>query len=148
MEVGDKERYVVALMISDYSMELPMRLCTSRRQEKVNGGSVLGSTTCAIRPAPSSISFVLSTAMNGSPYIHCTSFLSISSRSDLTKLTGIGFLLRITNPSARIIINLVNFLHKIFSISSACFIAILNRMEFTEGSIRTRSDSFRETVSG
>lgn len=64
------------------------------------------------------------------------------------QLTGIAFLLRITNPSARIIINLVNFLHNIFSISSACLMAILSRIELTDGSIRTRSDSFRETVSG
>lgn len=44
--------------------------------------------------------------------------------------------------------NLVNFLHKIFSISSACLIAMLSRIELTEGSIKTRSDSFRETVKG
>ena len=66
----------------------------------------------------------------------------------LTELTAIGFLLRITNPSARIIMNLVNFLQRIFSISSACLIAILSRIELTEGSIKTLSDSFRETVRG
>ena len=64
------------------------------------------------------------------------------------RLTGIGFLLRITKPSARIIMNLVNLWHRIFSISSACLIAMLSRMELTDGSIRTRSDSFRETITG
>jgi len=44
--------------------------------------------------------------------------------------------------------NLVNLWHRIFSISSACLIAIDTLMELTEGSIKTRSDSLRDTTSG
>ena len=59
-----------------------------------------------------------------------------------------GFLLKTTKLSARCIMNLVNLWHKILSISSACLILMLTRMEFTEGSISTRSFSFLEIVSG
>lgn len=44
--------------------------------------------------------------------------------------------------------NRVNLWQRIFSISSACLMAMLNRMELTEGSMRTRSDSLRETMRG
>ena len=44
--------------------------------------------------------------------------------------------------------NLVNLLHRIRSISSACFILILSRIELTDGSISTRSFSFRDMVKG
>lgn len=50
--------------------------------------------------------------------------------------------------SALCIMNLVNLLHRIRSISSACLILMLSRIEFTEGSIRTRSFSFRDIVRG
>jgi hypothetical protein len=58
-----------------------------------------------------------------------------------------AFLRRITKPSARIVMNLVNFLHKILSISSACLMHIESRIELMDGSMRTFSDSFREMVS-
>jgi hypothetical protein len=65
-----------------------------------------------------------------------------------TGLTGIAFLLKITNPSARMVMNLVNFLHKILSISSACLIQMDSRIELMDGSMRTRSDSLREMRRG
>jgi hypothetical protein len=67
--------------------------------------------------------------------------------SSFSKLTGIAFLLKMIKPSALIVMNLVNCLHKIRSISSACLIQIDNRIEFTDGSMRTFSNSFREIVS-
>lgn len=63
-------------------------------------------------------------------------------------LTGIAFLLKMTNPSARMVMNLVNFLHKILSISSACLIQMDSRIELMDGSMRTRSDSLREMRRG
>jgi hypothetical protein len=42
----------------------------------------------------------------------------------------------------------VNLCTKICSISSACFIRMLTRTLFTDGSIRTRSSWFRDTVNG
>lgn len=65
-----------------------------------------------------------------------------------TTLTAIGFLLRIMKLSARPVMNLVNLWQRIFSISSACLMAILTRTELMDGSIRTRSLSFREMVRG
>lgn len=65
-----------------------------------------------------------------------------------SRLTAIGLLLRMTNPSARIIMNRVNFLQRIFSISSACLMAMDKRRELTDGSMRTRSCSLRETMRG
>lgn len=44
--------------------------------------------------------------------------------------------------------NLVNLWHRIRSISSACLILMLNLIEFTEGSIKTRSFSLREMTRG
>lgn len=44
--------------------------------------------------------------------------------------------------------NRVNLWHNIRSISSACLILILSRIELIEGSIKTRSFSFLEIVSG
>ena len=44
--------------------------------------------------------------------------------------------------------NRVNLWQRIRSISSACLIFILSRIELIEGSMRTRSFSFREIVSG
>jgi hypothetical protein len=63
-------------------------------------------------------------------------------------LTGIAFLLKMTNPSARMVMNLVNFLHKILSISSACLMQMDSRIELMDGSMRTRSDSLREMRRG
>lgn len=65
-----------------------------------------------------------------------------------TTLTAIGFLLRIMKLSARPVMNLVNLWQRIFSISSACLMAMLTRTELMDGSIRTRSLSFREMVRG
>jgi len=64
------------------------------------------------------------------------------------ELTGIGFRLKMMKLSARPVIKRVNLWHKIFSISSACLIAMLTRTELMDGSIMTRSLSFREIVSG
>lgn len=65
-----------------------------------------------------------------------------------TGLTVIGFRLRTTKFSARCIINLVNLWQRIFSISSACLILILTRIELMDGSMRTRSAGVREMISG
>lgn len=46
--------------------------------------------------------------------------------------------------SARCIMNRVNLWHRIFSISSACLIFMLTRIELIEGSTSTRSFSLRE----
>jgi hypothetical protein len=62
--------------------------------------------------------------------------------------TSIGFLLRIKKGSALCVKNRVNLCTKICSISSACFILMLTRTLFTDGSMRTRSSWFRDTVNG
>jgi hypothetical protein len=59
-----------------------------------------------------------------------------------------GFLRSTMKPSARCIRNRVNLWHRIRSISSACLILMLTRIEFTEGSTSTRSFSFRDIVNG
>src|SRR6266403_1127618 len=59
-----------------------------------------------------------------------------------------GFLRSTMKLSARCIRNRVNLWHRIRSISSACLILMLTRIEFTEGSTSTRSFSFRDIVSG
>ena len=66
----------------------------------------------------------------------------------LISLTCTGFRRSTIKLSALCIMNRVNLWQRIRSISSACFILILNRMELIEGSMRTRSFSFREMVSG
>jgi len=68
-------------------------------------------------------------------------------RKEMSK-PGIGFRLKMMKLSARPVIKRVNLWHKIFSISSACLIAMLTRTELIDGSIITRSLSFREIVSG
>ena len=77
-----------------------------------------------------------------------SSFRQLSPDVRPWELTSTGFLLRITKFSARIVMNRVNFLHKMRSISSACLIAMDMRIELIEGSTRTRSDSLREMMSG
>ena len=62
--------------------------------------------------------------------------------------TLMGFLRSTIKLSARCIKNRVNLWHRIRSISSACLILMLTRIEFTEGSMSTRSFSFRDIVSG
>lgn len=62
--------------------------------------------------------------------------------------TGTGFRRRTMKLSALCIMNRVNWWHSIRSISSACLILILSLMELTDGSMRTRSFSLREMVSG
>jgi len=62
--------------------------------------------------------------------------------------TLMGFLRSTMKPSARCIRNRVNLWHRIRSISSACLILMLTRIEFTEGSMSTRSFSFRDIVIG
>ena len=62
--------------------------------------------------------------------------------------TGTGFLLRIIKFSARPVKNLVNLCARIRSISSACLILILIRIELIDGSIRTCSFSFRAMCIG
>ena len=80
--------------------------------------------------------------------------LSTSQRSnwdtiyDAVTLTFTGFRRSTTKFSALCIINRVNLWHNIRSISSACLILMLNRIELIEGSIRTRSFSFLEIVRG
>jgi hypothetical protein len=63
-------------------------------------------------------------------------------------LTCTGFLRSTMKLSALCIINLVNLWHRIRSISSACLIFMLIRIELTDGSMRTRSFSLREIVNG
>jgi len=65
-----------------------------------------------------------------------------------TVRTDTGFRLRTMKLSARCIMNRVNLLHRMRSISSACLILMLNRIELIEGSIRTLSFSFREIIRG
>ena len=50
--------------------------------------------------------------------------------------------------SARTIMNRMNLAHSARSISSACLILMLIRTELTDGSMSTRSFSFREIVRG
>lgn len=64
------------------------------------------------------------------------------------RVTFTGFLRSTIKLSALCIMNRVNLWHKILSISSACLILILIRIELIEGSINTRSFSFLEIVSG
>lgn len=59
-----------------------------------------------------------------------------------------GFLLIITNCSARCIRKRVNLCVRISSISSACLIQMLTLTELIDGSISVRSFSFREIVIG
>lgn len=66
----------------------------------------------------------------------------------LMSYPSMGFLRNTIKFSARIIMNLMNFLHKIFSISSACFTAILILTEFTEVSMNTFSFSFLDITTG
>ncbi len=63
-------------------------------------------------------------------------------------LTEIGFLRKITNSSARIMMNRINLWQMMRSISSDCLIAMLTRTEFTEPSMSTLSRSFRLTTTG
>lgn len=44
--------------------------------------------------------------------------------------------------------NRVNLWHSILSISSACLILMLSRIELIDGSMRTRSFSLREIING
>src|SRR6267154_2807688 len=62
-------------------------------------------------------------------------------------LTRTGFLRSTTKLSALCIRNRVNLWHNIRSISSACLIFMLIRIELTDGSIKTRSFSLRDIVS-
>ena len=62
--------------------------------------------------------------------------------------TGTGFLLKMIKFSARPVKNLVNLCAKIRSISSACLILILIRIELMDGSMRTCSFSLRAICSG
>ena len=63
-------------------------------------------------------------------------------------VTLMGFLRSTMKPSARCIKNRVNLWHRMRSISSACLILMLTRIEFTEASTNTRSFSFRDIVRG
>ena len=76
--------------------------------------------------------------------------ISISFRQQrgMIGLTGTGLRRRTTKLSALCIINRVNLWQSNRSTSSACFILILSRMELIDGSMRTRSFSFREMVRG
>lgn len=65
-----------------------------------------------------------------------------------TVRTLTGFRRKTMKFSARCIMNRVNLWHSIRSISSACLILMLSRMELIEGSMRTRSFSLREMVRG
>lgn len=62
--------------------------------------------------------------------------------------TLIGFLRRMKKDSALCVKNLVNLWTRMCSISSACLILMLIRMELMLGSIKTRSFSFRAIVNG
>lgn len=62
--------------------------------------------------------------------------------------TSVGFRRITTNCSARCIKKLVNLWHRIVSISSACFTAMLTRTLLTLVSMRHRSCSFRQIVTG
>ena len=82
------------------------------------------------------------------PYPMNTSVAVDRSHSTVIIRTGTGFLRSTMKLSARCIMNRVNLWHRIRSISSACLILILMRIELTEGSMRTRSFSLREIVNG
>lgn len=75
----------------------------------------------------------------------CSKFVTLEF---ITRRTAIGFLRNIMKLSARPVMKRVNLWHKIFSISSACLMAMLTRTELMEGSIMTRSLSFLEIVRG
>src|SRR5258707_3248207 len=62
--------------------------------------------------------------------------------------TDTGFRLSTIKLSARCIMNRVNLLHRMRSISSACLILMLSLIELIEGSIRTLSFSFRDMIRG
>ena len=62
--------------------------------------------------------------------------------------TATGLRRRTMKFSARIIMNRINLWHISRSISSACLILMLIRTELTDGSMSTRSFSFREIVRG
>jgi len=59
-----------------------------------------------------------------------------------------GFLRSTMKFSARIIMNRMNFLQRIFSMSSACLTAMLIRTELMDVSMNTRSFSFLEMTTG
>lgn len=59
-----------------------------------------------------------------------------------------GFLLRMMKFSARWVMKRVNWWARMRSRSSACLILMETRIELTEGSMRTFSDSEREMVKG
>lgn len=63
-------------------------------------------------------------------------------------LTGTGFRRKMKKASALWVKNRVNLCTKMCSISSDCFIRMLTRTLFTDGSTRTRSSWLRDTVSG
>jgi hypothetical protein len=73
---------------------------------------------------------------------------NLDQSSDQREPTCTGFLRSTIKLSARCIINRVNLWQRIRSISSACLIFMLIRIELTEGSMRTRSFSLREIVNG
>jgi hypothetical protein len=80
---------------------------------------------------------------------HCVSLIVQGcAHSSPHQPTSIGFLRKMKKGSALCVKNLVNLCTKICSISSACFIRMLTRTLFTEGSTRTRSSWFRATVNG
>ena len=60
--------------------------------------------------------------------------------------TGTGLRRNTTKLSALCIMKRVNLWHKMRSISSACLILMLMRIEFMDGSIKTRSFSLRDIV--
>ncbi|KAJ8982576.1 hypothetical protein NQ317_005047 [Molorchus minor] len=66
----------------------------------------------------------------------------------LISYPSMGFLLKTMKFSARIIMNLMNFLHRIFSISSACLTDILILTELTDVSMSTFSFSFLDMTTG
>lgn len=66
----------------------------------------------------------------------------------IAQRTATGFRRSTIKLSARCIMNRVNLLHRMRSISSACLILMLSLIELIEGSIKTLSFSFREMIRG
>lgn len=103
---------------------------------------IRSNSTPAIHPHPSSM--IIHLLCN--PALQLSLLSSFISHPD--QLTSTGFLLKMTKLSALCIMNLVNLWLNNLSISSACLILMLNRMELTEGSMRTLSFSFLEMIRG
>lgn len=156
------------LQIMTYQLKKVLKLCTKNCWQHCNPASPLDHRTPPIQNRfRNSSATILALAFTAN-FISDTS-LSISSMKWITKSTNLclyicsvwklvirklisypfsGFRLKTIKFSARIIMNRINFLQRIFSISSACFTAMLIRTELIELSMRTFSFSLRDITTG